>query len=303
MTQQNSSDAAAAAAAPRPVYVPESTDSGVSAVIIGGDLDQISAEVTALLTRVARARHSLVAAPQTAPAAGGGQLDFAAFLTTVLAQVTANVGGVEQLMGGRADTWQAQGVRQLLAVAGCHDHQTLAAHRTEPIVIEVSIARIAEEAGAFGAGEGGEKRWRPLLSPEQSFAGQYSALHDELDRELSRVDAITDSDEQVRAEAEVHARSEERYAAVRARWAARYSAYLDALRAAVNARAAELGIWVPIEVRGETDPVLAQRETADADALWARDGLAGQLYEHALNTAPIELLVGVTTATPAGGRP
>lgn len=55
------------------------------------------------------------AARLTLPA--GGRLDFAEFLTDTLAAVTANMGGVEELLAGRAGSWEAGLVDQLVTGA------------------------------------------------------------------------------------------------------------------------------------------------------------------------------------------
>src|SRR6266536_5396265 len=94
------------------------------------------------------------------------QADFAAFVTHAVAGAAANLGGIEHVLAGRAGSWEADKVRDMLHCTVGYDEQYLDEHRTEPVVVRVHVDDILNELG---------------------FWQLYDEAHDELDR---RHDAI-----------------------------------------------------------------------------------------------------------------
>jgi len=72
-------------------------------------------------------------------------IDWAEFVTLVLAGAAANVGGTEQILAGRPGSWEAERVRETLqSTVGVGDGDLLR-HRTEPVVIDLWVESILRD--------------------------------------------------------------------------------------------------------------------------------------------------------------
>ncbi len=112
------------------------------------------------LTAVVRLRH---------PTAG--QPDVAGFLAQALAHVTANTGGIEEVVAGRPGSWEADLVAQLIAgtIGEDPDPTEVARWRTAPVVVRLNVAEYVED-----------RLGRPGLDDALALIGQYyDALPDD----------------------------------------------------------------------------------------------------------------------------
>lgn len=73
-------------------------------------------------------------------------IDWAEFVTLVLAGAAANVGGTEQALAGRPGSWEAERVRQTLQSTVGADDEYLLQHRTEPVVIDLWVESILRDS-------------------------------------------------------------------------------------------------------------------------------------------------------------
>ncbi|UGT58930.1 hypothetical protein [Nocardia asteroides] len=249
--------------------------------------DAIAAQVTMLLTEVSRL-------DRPGPDAGSvpEPLDFADFLVRVLTAVAANRGGTAHLLAATPDSWQTRALDDLLTQAGCGITQVLAAARTAPIVIEVPLAHILDDAGDDepDPDHPGQTRWRSHLPADESLNEHTEAL---LARRAAAFAALAERPlvEHAAETARLDQEYDTAYQLLRRRWRGRLEAYLTAFRAAVVDRAREMGLQVPIEVRGETDIERAWTAATDvADLYESGDALAAELYEYGLTVTPIDLL-------------
>ena len=305
--------------------MPEPTDPA-GAALPDDELDtlpQIADRVIALLTRAARMQRPT--RPFDAPGAAAADvpapepIDFADFVVPVLAAVAANRGGVDALLAGRPGSWEAAKLGDLLISAGCENPQRLADFRTEPIVIDVPLERILLDAGevVFDPDQPDRTVWRPLQDPTQTYDDQRNDLECRADDTYTEITAQVAAelgrptdDQAVLEEAgnrftqvsdQIDREIDAELAALRARWTARYTRYLDAFRLQVAARATETGLdRIPIQVRGVTDPDQAWDASRDVPDLWETDPLAAQLYQYAVEHTPASLLI---TDTPQGDAP
>lgn len=55
--------------------------------------------------------------------------DFNSMLTSLMASVTAEVGGIEALIASRSGSWEAVAIAGWMDSAGCHDPEILASYR------------------------------------------------------------------------------------------------------------------------------------------------------------------------------
>lgn len=89
--------------------------------------------VVSMLSNVARLRD------------GDGNCDFADFLARALASTAANVGGPDQLLAGRAGSWEADIVRSLLLGTLGDDAGDWIQSRTEPLVVPLNVSELIED--------------------------------------------------------------------------------------------------------------------------------------------------------------
>ncbi|WP_396908327.1 XRE family transcriptional regulator [Mycolicibacterium sp.] len=71
-------------------------------------------------------------------------IDWAEFVTHALAGAAANIGGVEQILAGRAGSWEAEVVRRALQATVGADDEYLLQHRTEPVLIDLWVESILQ---------------------------------------------------------------------------------------------------------------------------------------------------------------
>ena len=211
---------------------------------------------TAALTAAAKLTHPT-----------GHQLDFADFLADAMAAVTANLGGVEELLAGRSGSWEATLVDQLVNGTLGYDptDAELIRPRTEPVTVTLNVASLVDEHAAPGNG--------PYI--------------DALDQLDARCNGATEAEQEQLdlAAGELHRD-----------WTDRYTAFADRFTADVHAAAARLGVTVPVTVEVSTDPDNVYGEPDNTgDPGWAdrpTDLLAWQLWRAALDAHPIAELTG-----------
>ncbi|MGN2642177.1 hypothetical protein ACTD5D_39640 [Nocardia takedensis] len=251
-------------------------------------LSEIGAQVAELLTRAARMSRTTV----------GGRaepMDFAGFLVPILGTVAANRGSVGALLAGRPGSWEAAGLGDLLVSAGCREPALLASYRTAPIIIDVPIELILMDAGEHvpDPDNPGATIWKRALADGESFDELAAALEREFDAAYNVLEAryyVQDHRGWQADERRLMEDSALGESGLRSQWTARYTRYLDAFRAAVTTRAAELGLTVPIEVRAETNPERSWTASNAVRSLWDVDDLAARLYEYAIEHTPVTLL-------------
>lgn len=73
--------------------------------------------------------------------------DFAGTLSRILASVAANVGGIETLLQGRPESWEADYVRQLLRSTVGENEESLLQYRTEPLQLSLDVEEVFERFG------------------------------------------------------------------------------------------------------------------------------------------------------------
>jgi hypothetical protein len=254
--------------------------------------EDVLADAIRVLTEAARLTRPVLRREETA-AAGPGQLgwidsgrrepaDWAEFVTHALAGAAANIGGIETILAGRPGSWEADGVRSLLAATVGPDEQYLLEHRTEPLVIELNIDELLVDLGA----------WNPYDDANRELARRYDAIGIPTATGVPSamtVDALTrlePASEKQERQADEIAELEERLEQQRLQdWAA----YGQALLAAVEAEAARLpGLTVPVVVRLDLDTF--RRADERGGESW---GLADRLREAATQV----------TALPGDERP
>ena len=214
------------------------------------DRNRLWVTATAALTAAAKLTHPT-----------GHQLDFADFLADALAAVTANLGGVEELLAGRSGSWEAALVDQLVNGTLGYDpiDAELIRRRTEPVTVTLNVASLVDEHAAPGNG--------PYI--------------DALDQLDARYDGATEAEQEHLdlAAGELHRD-----------WTDRYTAYADRFTAAVHAAAARLGVTVPVTVEASTDPDNVYGEPDNTgDPGWAdrpTDLLAWQLWRAGARRPP-----------------
>ncbi|MGW5317826.1 hypothetical protein [Nocardia thailandica] len=267
------------------------------------ELDEIGEQVITLLTRASRLQRAMPemlrgpAAVAAEPPRLTEPVDFAGFLVPLLGAVAANRGSVAALLAGP---------RQLGSRCPAHpavqrrlrDRRTAQrlSARTDPDR-RVDRGRPGHRGPrAAGPGRAGRAVVAAAAGPRRELRRtQMSALDQAESEARTALEArFADRDlhdpERIAAQDRLTAEFTEREAALRARWKARYERYLAAFRDTVLAHAPELGITVPIEVTGETDPAKTYTAARTVTDLWHRDTLAALLYEHAAIHTPTDLL-------------
>ncbi|MEI5675612.1 MULTISPECIES: hypothetical protein [unclassified Nocardioides] len=103
--------------------------------------------------------------------------DWAELVAVALAGAAANVGGVEAVLAGSRDSWEARAIRRLLrgtigpadaadhageelALRGREEERGLWEHRTEPVAITVDVEQILARRSGRGPGAGPDERRR-----------------------------------------------------------------------------------------------------------------------------------------------
>ena len=107
-----------------------------------------------VLTHAARAGLSTAVEDKAAPRSAG---DVAEFVSLAVAGAAANVGGIGQLLGGRAGSWEADHLRHLLASTVGWNEADVLRHRTEPLVIVVEVDRTVTDLGVWATYDASER--------------------------------------------------------------------------------------------------------------------------------------------------
>ncbi|WP_306358657.1 MULTISPECIES: hypothetical protein [unclassified Nocardia] len=143
-------------------------------------------------------------------------------------------------------------------------------------------------------------RWVPLIPDGRRYDDELAAIEqrwdDSYERAVARIAAergLDTTDPAVHADAETAAEQEDRetdelIAALDRKWQQRFQRYAVAFEEKVRAKAAALGLTVPVEVETVTDPGSAWqvRDTRQEDDL-----IGYQLWDYAREKTPEELLL------------
>lgn len=267
--------------------------------------------------------------------------DFAEFVTLALAGVAANLGGIEDTLAGRPGSWEAEGVRQLLASTVGADQDDLWRHRTEPVRIVLNMESLAidtapEVVEAYqAAGDQLDSRYETVAAETEIDQTRYCWVYEgTLEGELTAADpaapawsweawrsyAAQGVDSQTAATwedslrydlrhgyevrvfvpktpedaAEFDRLEEARDAQLQAiadlgeqledQRTAEYTAYGELLKARIEARAAAIGLEVPVIV--EIRPNDFDRATGPGESFAGWSSLERHLVEHALMDVP-----------------
>ena len=176
--------------------------------------------------------------------------DFAEFVAQALVAAAANVGGVETVLAGRAGSWEADAVRQLLHGTAGYDDAFLVGYRTEPLVVEVFVDEILNDLGVW-------ENYDAVLREIHRRADEVPA--DAADRE-QWLDAMGAEEEQL---------EETRQRA----WAAYGAAVKEHIE---NAAAGRADLRVPVQVVLDLDTLRAPGEGTDGY------GIGEQLLQEAI---------------------
>lgn len=219
----------------------------------------LAGEAIGLLTRAARLTRSQ----------GDGlevPIDFADFLAQVLASVSANLGGIDELLAGRPGSWEAGYVYNLVFGTVGPDPIELLRYRTEPTVVPLNVADLVWEAVSAGvAAEGIEPYDTVVARVSEPGVDAPSSVWDVWNAEI---DAIHD------------------------RYVRAYAGYGEAFREAVLAQVAGMPALhgadgqpeTPVAVVVEPDPeVVGGVENPPEDG----DPLVWRLWEHAYRAVPL----------------
>jgi hypothetical protein len=298
---------------------------GTDEAVAEQSLDDLRAQAISLLTRASRMRRPryVMRGGEVMPDGDATEpIDFSEFVTHVLASVAANRGGIGPLLAGRPSSWEADKLNDILVSTVGEDEAHMFEHRTEPVVVPLAVEDVLLDAGEFEPYEPEDReqeivrraeaagisvedwlarwrgrepvftRWQPLLAPEDWYDEQLNEIEN---RHSDAYDALEarypEGTDYSVYEAEAERLDDQRAAeadALRERWQRRYQRYATAFEAAVRAKAAELRVTVPIEVRVETDPERTWDARKNTPSAWNLDDLlAARLYEHARLTTPV----------------
>jgi hypothetical protein len=107
------------------------------------DWPAVMADAVQVLTEAARLRRAVLEQGDdgswNASATRTEQADWAEFVTLAIAGAAANIGSTEVALAGRPGSWEAEGVRALLASTVGADDDHLMEHRREPIRVTVWV--------------------------------------------------------------------------------------------------------------------------------------------------------------------
>lgn len=170
--------------------------------------------------------------------------DWAEFVAQALAGAAANIGGIEATLAGRPGSWEADIVRNLLTSIVGYDEESLIAHRTEALIVDLDIDALLEDLGA----------WKPYDDASQELDRRYEAIgmatatgvpgDPAIEAAVRGLEPATDEQER---QAEEITKLE---AGLERQRLQDWVAYGRALQAAVQAQAARLpGLTVPVLVR------------------------------------------------------
>jgi hypothetical protein len=208
------------------------------------------------------------------------QADFAEFVTHAVAGAAANLGDIEHVLAGRAGSWEADKVRDMLHSTVGYDEQYLLEHRTEPVVVRVHVDDILNELGVWklydeahdeldrrhdaigiptGSGVPGDPAFEAALAALEPATAEQEAARDAVEQLRERLDAQQTGE-----------------------WAA----YSEAFKANVLQAAGELFPWlrVPVEVIVELE---WRGDIGLSDTEFEYGGPAWRLWETARLNTPL----------------
>lgn len=222
------------------------------------------ADAIGVLTEAARLRRPVL------EQAGGGcrrehpargePVDWAEFVTLAVAGAIANVGGIARALQGRPTSWEADSVRSMLLSTVGDDPAELLRHRTEPLRVVLRPSEVLADLGYDAVYDESQRIlreqqsrhvWRYELAEDLSWravdeaAPAYDGCSDDWTRAGGVVLAVPRSgeDEQEYDRLfDLEVRSED------LRYDGDPREYGEALRATVEAKAAELFPDVPVQV-------------------------------------------------------
>ena len=219
----------------------------------------------ARLTRPVLVRDETTTTPEGVPvfveSAQREPVDWAEFVTRALAGAAANIGGVETVLAGRGGSWEADLVRQLLHGTVGPDEEWLLEHRTEPVTVDLNVADILGDLGAWG--------WYDEAYLELDRLGSAIGSSDATDEEKERLyDEVADLNDRLDQLEQTDA-----------------AAYGAALKAHIEAAAAALpGLRVPVVVNVELTHTTRPEPVGDQ---WLGLRLADRLREDAIAATPL----------------
>jgi len=200
----------------------------------------------------------------------GSYRDMAAYIADVLATVAANVGSVDRFLAGRAGSWQASYVEQLLTGTIGPDDLALGElwrRRTRPLVVPLHIAELVEA--------------------RHGLPGLTKAL-----------DRLDDGDPNA---------WDTEASGIEGDWVVAYQAYGERFAAVVRNRAADLGLLAPVQVVVNADPSAGWWSEEHRDGLNpdpTGDALEWLLWERAAEAVELPVndrgdLIGLRDLAPA----
>lgn len=256
-----------------------------------GERDRLMAEAVRVLTAAARLTRPVQRQDESASEEAGHPVwvdsgrrepaDWAEFVTLALAGAAANIGGIEAVLAGRPGSWEADGVRQLLASTVGYDQQYLLEHRTEPVVVDIYVDELMVDLGL----------WESYNKAAQELIRRYDALGMPVvtewvvDPDLGQImGELPPATEEQERQAEAINELEEALERLRLQ---DYAAYGAALRAHIeDAATRQDGLRVPVVVNVDLETFRQDPE---------EDGAPYRV------TAAVRLLDGAVAATPLPG--
>jgi hypothetical protein len=193
--------------------------------------DQMFDQAVDALTRVARTtwHHSGPAQVVADP----GRFDWSRFVADVVAAAAANVGSTDEaLAGSRPEAWRALLLRELVAGTVGADDERLLEHRTEPVVVDVHVDDLLDQAGVGHAYTAADKE----ISVARDAAADPSLPEPERARRTGELDRLAE-------------RLAEQRAHDRARYGTAVMAHIEQA-----ARAVGLGSTVNLDLTSQRPP-------------------------------------------------
>lgn len=238
---------------------------------------QTHSHAVAVLTTACRLRYARTHSDGTT--ASSEPIDFADFLASVLAGVTANVGSTDRLVAGRPGSWEAGLVAQLVTGTVGEDEAWLYENRTEPVVVPLNVPALSWDLPGFP-------------DVEDAVTATLDRLRLSTDPQTAARIGEQLTHEQWREHDEVRDAAE---AAVLDGYAQLYRAYAHAFTDAVHAAAAQIaGLSVAVSVTCAHDPRDPHEQAAavvnpfdDLECGASDDGLTARLWRAAAAAVPV----------------
>lgn len=117
------------------------------------------------------------------------------FITRLLARVAANLGSSDAVTAGRPGSWEAEGVRDLLASTVGHDDEFLMDYRTDPFEIVANTDAELADLGLFMTDEDSAHHIGRCLFGDRYTRGRDNLTYDE----FVQLEAIEDQLDELRS--------------------------------------------------------------------------------------------------------